>query len=194
MMRSCVGARPVGGAPTAPVRVLDRRRRVARPAQHLLDLAEVIFFAHHHRSRVLLESHVLVRDQRQQLAVLRDAGLLVLDRLLEDVVDVVLVRLQQLADLQRRVAAEAGDVLAGLDRVLVRLGGLVPEPLGGVSLTSTAKRIFLSGLVFGSLRSNSKGGIYFTGPGPALVLRNPSLPVSSVIAASSLKLVPSLSR
>src|SRR5256885_17110823 len=50
------------------------------------------------------------------------------ERLAQNLIDVVLVRLQQRADLERRVTREIGDVLAGLNRVRLGLIGLSAQP------------------------------------------------------------------
>src|SRR5205807_10210559 len=67
-------------------------------------------------------------NRREELAVLLQSLLLVGERLAQDLVDVVLVRFQQRSELERRVTAEIGDVLAGLHRVRLSLVRLGAEP------------------------------------------------------------------
>jgi len=64
------------------------------------------------RTRVFLEQDVTPGDDREELAILGESFLLVRQRLAQDLVDVVLVGLEQRSNLQRRVLAESGDVLA----------------------------------------------------------------------------------
>ena len=66
-----------------------------------------------HAARIFLEEDRFALDHLQQRLVIAELLLLVLQAFRQDVVDRVLVRLQQRGDLQRRVAAERGDMLAG---------------------------------------------------------------------------------
>src|SRR6516164_442370 len=97
-------------------------------AQHLADLGRVRFLGGDLRTRVLLEQDVAPGDDREELAVLGEPFLLVSERLAQDLVDVVLVGLEQRADLQRGVLAEGGDVLARLYGVCLRLVRLAAQP------------------------------------------------------------------
>src|SRR5436190_6236294 len=81
------GIRPGGGARSAG------GLEVAGPAQHLLDLGDVPLLELDLLARVLLEPHVLVDDAVEQLVVEVDRRTLVVERLAQDLLDVVLVRL-----------------------------------------------------------------------------------------------------
>ncbi len=73
---------------------------VQRPAEHLADFRHVNAFLGDHAARVLLQGHITVFRLLQQCVIELEAVLLVLQRLLENLVDGVLFRFQQLADLK----------------------------------------------------------------------------------------------
>jgi hypothetical protein len=77
-----------------------------------------------HFAGVFLDLHVLAFDLFVQLVVMRERVALVLHGLAQDVADVVLVGLEQRTHRQRRVLAELRDQLAGLRRMVERLGRL----------------------------------------------------------------------
>src|SRR5437879_7170681 len=106
------GPPPFVGARASPLR--ERPARSADGtglAQHLADLGDVGLLGGHLRARVFLQHDVAPGHRRQELAVLGESFLLVHERLAQNLIDVVLVRLQQRADLERRVTREIGDVL-----------------------------------------------------------------------------------
>src|SRR5580698_5300816 len=97
-------------------------------AQHLADVGEMRLFGGDLGARVLFQHDAAVRDLLEELAVLGEALLLVDQRLAQDLIHVVLVSLEQRADLERRVTTEVGDLLARLYRVRLRLVGLSAQP------------------------------------------------------------------
>src|SRR5580698_6956753 len=103
----------------------ERRRAMSgdgtRFAQHLADVGDVGGLGGDLRAGVFLEHDVAPLHQPHELVVLREPLLLVRERLAQDLVDVVLVGLQERAKLERGVATEARDVLAGAYRVGLRL-------------------------------------------------------------------------
>src|SRR4029077_2131777 len=85
----------------------------ARLANHFLDLGNVLLLELDLLAGVFLEPDALVNDELEQVVVLAKRGMLVIQRFLENLNDVVLVGLDQLTDFQRRVAGGAGYVSAG---------------------------------------------------------------------------------
>ena len=57
-------------------------------------------------ARVLFEHDAFARDHHEQLAIFLKTLPLMLERLAQDFIDVVLVRLEQRADLERRVTTQ----------------------------------------------------------------------------------------
>src|SRR5688572_6503587 len=92
--------------------------RIARLAQHLVDLVDVRFFLSNQIARVLLERDGVALDELQELHVQAERVVLGLQGLSQDLPDVVRMSLEQIADRERRVPAEARDHLAGLVRML----------------------------------------------------------------------------
>ena len=126
---------PINAAFTRTAALDDGDRRTHRRlfdgaglARHLADLGKVLFFGGDLLARVFLEHDALAGHLIEELAVFREPFLFVRQRLAENLVDVVLVGLEQRADLQRRMAAEIGDVLARLRRVSLGLIGLAAQP------------------------------------------------------------------
>ena len=101
---------------------------LAGPAQHLVDVVLVRDLGGDHVARVFLEAHVVVLHEREQRLVGLERLALVLQRLAQDVADVVPVRFEKRPDRERRMAAEPGDELAGEARVVETLGGLRAQP------------------------------------------------------------------
>jgi len=119
--------RPFVGTPASPLRERQVHSQLMEPglAQASCDVGNMGLFGGNLRARVFFEHDIAVGDRRQEVAVLGESFLLVRESLAQNLIDVVLVRFQQRADLQGRVTCEIGDVLAGFDRVrlgLVRLG------------------------------------------------------------------------
>src|SRR5713101_5522405 len=100
----------------------------ARLANHFLDLGNVLLLELDLLAGVFLKPHALVNYEREQVVVLAKRGVLVIQGFLENLNDVVLVRLDQLADLQRRMPAKGGYVLAGHRGVAHALRGLAAHP------------------------------------------------------------------
>src|SRR5687767_320670 len=93
-------------------------RRLAGLAQHLVDFVDMRFFLRNQVARVLFERNGPAFDELQQLRVQTERVVLGLQGFSENLPDVVRVRLEQVADRERRVPAEPRDHLAGLLRVL----------------------------------------------------------------------------
>src|SRR5436309_7265723 len=122
---------------------LPRRLEFARRAEHLLDFRQVHLLAGDHLPCVVFQKHAPSLGEFQQRSIELDPFPLVLEGLLQDLVDVVPVRLQQLSDLQRRMAAQGSDVLARRDCVRDRFLGLLAHPLHdrNASVTEDHQRI-----------------------------------------------------
>src|SRR5256885_14724022 len=73
-------------------------------AQHLADVGDMSLLGGNLRPRVFFEHDVAVGHRRQELAVLGESFLLVRERLAQNFIDVVLVRLQRSEE--RRVGKE----------------------------------------------------------------------------------------
>ena len=97
-------------------------------AQHFVDLVDVRLFLLDQVARVFLERDVLARDEAQELRVMAERHVLGLQRLAQDLADVVLVRLEQRTDRERRMPAEPRHELARPLRVRERLGRFRAEP------------------------------------------------------------------
>src|SRR5499425_304176 len=97
-------------------------------AHHFLDLGDVLLLELDLLTRVFLKPDALVNYEVEQIVVLAKRGALVIQGLLENLHDVVLVGLCQLADFQGRVAAKRRYVLAGHRGVVHALRGLVSHP------------------------------------------------------------------
>src|SRR3984885_11164628 len=76
-------------------------------AQHLADVGDVGGLGRDLGARVFLEHDVAPFHQPHELVVFRQTLFLMGECLAQDLVDVVFVGLEQLSELQRRVAAEA---------------------------------------------------------------------------------------
>src|SRR5918995_5981244 len=105
-----------------------RGPQFTRFAHHLLDLGDVLLFQLDLLARVLLQPNALVAHEIEQLVVRAQRRVLVLEGLMEDLPDLVLVRFDQLADLEGRVTAERRNVLAGDRGVVHAFDRLVPHP------------------------------------------------------------------
>src|SRR5262245_21296296 len=88
----------------------------------------MLFLGLDQRARVLLECDVLPRYQLEQIGIEAERDVLGLQRLAQDLTDVVLVRLEQRPDREGRVAAEPSDHLARLLSVRERLRGFRLKP------------------------------------------------------------------
>src|SRR5215470_4808334 len=97
-------------------------------AHHFLDLGDVLLLELDLLTGVFLEPDALVDYEVEQIVVLAKRGTLMIQGLLENLHDVVLVGLSQLADFQGRMAAKRRYVLAGHRGVIHALRGLVPHP------------------------------------------------------------------
>src|SRR5688572_13338178 len=122
---------PVSGVVTDSIEIAAflADRRLARLAQHLVDLVDVRLFLRDEVPRVLLERNGFTRDELEQLVVEPERVVLRLERLAQNLADVVRMRLEQVADPEGRMPAEARNHLAGLLRMPQRLGRLILEPL-----------------------------------------------------------------
>src|SRR2546428_3641548 len=112
-----------GSSPTSPGGV-----QRAGLAHHLIDLRDVLLFEGDLLPGVFFEPHALVHYEREQVVVLAKGCALVIQRFTQDLGDVVFVGLDQLADVERRMAAERRHVFAGHGRMVHTLRGLVAHP------------------------------------------------------------------
>src|SRR5881397_763591 len=97
-------------------------------AHHFIDLGDVLLLKGDLLARVFLEPHALVHYEREQVVILAKCCALVIQRFTQNLGDVVFVGLDQLADVERRMAAERRYVLAGHGRMVHALRGLVAHP------------------------------------------------------------------
>src|SRR6266852_6236390 len=81
-----------------------------------------------HSPGVLLEHDVSALDEAQKSAIDMHPFSLVLDRLLQNLIDVVPMGFQELTDFQRGMAAKGGDVFASLCGVAHRFIRLLAHP------------------------------------------------------------------
>ena len=88
----------------------------------------MLLFRADHLAGVLLEHDRVAFRLGEQLVIERERVALVLHGLAQDVADVVLVRLDQRTDRERRVLADLRDQLAGLLRMGEGLGRLRAQP------------------------------------------------------------------
>src|SRR5207249_6450006 len=109
-----------GASPTSPGGV-----QRAGLAHHLIDLRDVLLFEGDLLPGVFFEPHALVHYEREQIVVLAKGCALVIQRFTQDLGDVVFVGLDQLADVERRMAAERRHVFAGHRRMAHTLRVLV---------------------------------------------------------------------
>src|SRR5262245_43406450 len=88
--------------PTAPPcsRPSGGSMQLPRLAHHLLHLGDVLLLKLDLVASVLLQPPALAGDQGEQVVILVERDALVVEGLVEDLTDLVLVRLDQLADLQ----------------------------------------------------------------------------------------------
>ncbi len=88
--------------------------QVARPAQHLVHFGEVGLLHANLPASEFLESDVAVFHRVEKFGLGFERPLLVVVGLEQDVSDLVLLGLEQGADLQRWMSTEGGDPLADL--------------------------------------------------------------------------------
>src|SRR6056297_1847904 len=98
-------------------------------AEQLVHLDDVELFGTDLPTRVLLEVDRVLLDELEQLAVEIERAALVPDRLLEDLLDRVVVGLLDARDALLRMPPEPGQDLTGLLRVHEGLGSLFLEEL-----------------------------------------------------------------
>src|SRR6266446_5212115 len=116
--RACRGHR------THSLRAVASTRGVqfAGLAHHFLNFSDMLFLKLDLLAGIFLKPHALVNYELEQGVVLAKRGTLVVQGLLQNLNDVVLVGLDQLANFQRWMAAERSDVLAGDRGVAHALG------------------------------------------------------------------------
>src|SRR5262245_4812581 len=97
-------------------------------AHHLLDLGDVALLKLDLLAGIFLQPHALVRDEREQIVVFLQRGAFVVQGFVENLDDVVFMRLDQLADSQRWVPTERCYMLASHRGVIHALRGLGAHP------------------------------------------------------------------
>src|SRR5512132_548563 len=97
--------------------------------QHLVDFARVLAFGRDHSPRVFLQHDVPAFHEVEQRLVVAERLFFVLQRLPQDRADVVLLAFEKLADAERGMATERGDVLPRLLGVGQRLLRLAAKPV-----------------------------------------------------------------
>ena len=101
---------------------------LSRGAEHLVDFARVQLLGVNHLPSIFLEHHRAPFHPAEKFAISRQCLGFGLQRFTHDRADIVLMAVEQRADLQRRIGAQQSDHFTRLLAMGQGLGRLLPQP------------------------------------------------------------------